>query len=144
MARTNPQEYAEKWSRRLRGATEDIRRGVNRVDVAPGEKAAAAQDAMLQNLTEAVNSGLWASQVRAVSLADWKEATLNKGVARIPQGVEAATPKMVQIAQELLPAVDAAAEAAKRMPNVTLEDRINRMVTFAREMHERAPRRRRT
>lgn len=144
MAKVTPQEYAEKWSRRLRGATEDIRRGVNRVDVAPGELAANAQDAMLQNLTEAINSGLWASRVRAVSLADWKEATLTKGVARIPSGVEAATPKMAKMAQELLPAIDAAAEAANRLPKVTLEDSIARMTTFVREMHARAPRRRQT
>lgn len=144
MARVTPQEYAEKWARRLRGATEDIRRGVERVDTAPGERAAAAQDALLANFAEAVNSGMWANRVRGVSLQDWKQATINKGIQRIGQGVETAQPKMAQVASELLPAVDAAAAAARALPKVTLEDSINRMATFAREMHRRAPRRRGT
>lgn len=142
MARVTPTEYAEKWARRLRGATEDIRRGVERVDTAPGELAAANQEALVQNFVESVNSGLWASRVRGVSLADWKEATITKGIARIGQGVESAQPKMARIAAELLPAVDAAAAAANAMPKVTLEDSIARMTTFVREMHRRAPRRR--
>jgi len=141
MARVTPQEYAEKWARRLRGATEDIRRGVQRVTVAPGEAAAANQEAMLTNLVESINSGLWASRVRGVSLQAWQNATITKGLQRIPQGVEASQEKMARIAQELLPAVDAAAEAARAIPKVTLEDSIQRMTVFVREMHRRAPRR---
>lgn len=141
MARVTPAQYAEKWSRRLRGATEDIRNGVNRVTIAPGEQAAESQDALLANFAEAVNSGLWASRVRAVSLQDWKAATIGKGIPRIAQGVEAATPKMERMAAVLLPAVDAAAEAARAIPKVTLEDSIQRMTVFVREMHRRAPRR---
>ena len=144
MAKVTPQEYGEKWSRRLRGATEDIRRGVNNVTEAPGEKAALAQDALLQNWVESVNSGLWASRVRGVTLQDWKTATLEKGLARIPSGVEAATPKMIQMATVLLPAIDQAAEEANRLPKVTLEDSIQRMTVFVRRMHELAPRRRQT
>lgn len=142
MARVTPTEYAEKWARRLRGATEDIRRGVERVDTAPGELAVQNQEALVQNFVESVNSGLWAARTRGVSLADWKAATIDKGIARIGQGVEAAQPKMARIAAELLPAVDAAAEAARALPKVTLEDGIQRMTTFVREMHRRAPRRR--
>lgn len=142
MAKVTPEEFAEKWARRLRGATEDIRRGIERVDTAPGELAAAQQEAMLQNFIESVNSGLWASRVRSVSLQDWKKAAIDKGLARIPAGVEAAQPKMARIAAELLPAVDAAAAKARAMPKVTLEDSIARMTMFVREMHRTAPRRR--
>lgn len=142
MARVTPQEYAEKWARRLRGATEDIRRGIEKVTVAPGELAAQQQEAMLTNFVEAVNSGLWASRVQSVSLQDWKDAAINKGINRIGAGVEAAQPKMARIAAELLPAVDAAAAVAHAMPKVTLEDSIARMVAFTRAMHENAPRRR--
>ena len=136
MARVNPQEYAEKWARRLRGATEDIRRGVEKVSEAPGEKAAQNQEALIQNFVESVNSGRWAARVRGVSLADWKQATIDKGIPRIGQGVESAQPKMARIAAELLPAVDAAAAAARALPKVTLEDSIQRMTTFVRKMAE--------
>lgn len=142
MARVSAQEYADKWARRLRGATEDIRRGVERVDTAPGEAAAAQQEALIQNFMQSVNSGVWAARTRGVSLQDWKASTINKGIARIGQGVESAQPKMARVAAELLPAVDAAASAARALPKVTLEDSIQRMATFAREMSRRAPRRR--
>lgn len=141
MARVTPQEYAEKWGRRLRGATEDIRRGIDRVQTAPGELAAAQQEALLTNFQAAVNSGMWANRVRSVSLSEWQAAARDKGLPRIPQGVEAATPKMARMAAELLPAVDAAAAAANALPKVTLEDSIQRMTVFVREMHRRAPRR---
>ena len=142
MAKVTAAEYADKWARRLRGATEDIRRGIERVDTAPGEKAAQSQDALVQNFMESVNSGLWANRVRSVSLADWKNAASNKGIARIGAGVEQAQPKMQRIANDLLPAVDAAAAKARALPKVTLEDSINRMTTFVREMARTAPRKR--
>lgn len=141
MAKVTAQEYAEKWARRLRGATEDVRRGVQRVQEAPGEAAARNQEALLQNFVNSVNSGVWAARVRGVSLQEWQERTLTKGLSRLPQGVEAAQPKMQAVAQDLLPAIDAAAAAARALPKVTLEDSINRMTTFVREMSKRAPRR---
>lgn len=134
MARTTPAEFAEKWKRRLSGATEDIRRGIDRVTIAPGEQAAAAQDAMLQNTTEAIASGRWANRTRSVSLNEWKSAARDKGVGRIASGTQAAEAKMARVAQELLPAVDAAAAAARAIPKVTIEDSINRAATFMRQM----------
>lgn len=141
MARVTPQEYAEKWARRLKASSEDVRRGIDRVSVAPGEAAAANQEALLTNFVDSVNSGLWAARVRGVSLQEWKAAAKDKGIPRIAQGVDAAGPKMVAIAGPLLEAVDAAAAAANALPKVTLEDSIQRMTTFVREMHRRAPRR---
>lgn len=136
MARVNAQEYAEKWKRRLSGATEDVRRGIERTTVAPGAAAAAASDAMLRNLTSSVTSGRWARKVGAVSLADWKGAAITKGIARIPSGAAAAEAKMARVAQTLLPAVDAAAAAARAIPKVTIEDSVNRAATFMRQMRQ--------
>ena len=136
MARVNATEFAEKWARRTRAATEDVRRGVERVTEAPGEKAAQNEAALIQNFVESVNSGRWARKVRAVSLEDWKKSTIDKGIPRIASGVENAQPKMARIAAELLPAVDAAAAAAHALPKVTLEDSIARMTTFVRKMAE--------
>lgn len=136
MARVNPQEFADKWRRRIGAATEDMRRGIERTTVAPGERAAANQDAMINGINEAVNSGRWARRVRGVTLQEWKDATINKGVGRVAQGAQAAESKMVRVAQELLPAVDAAAAEARALPKVTIEDSINRAATFMRRMRE--------
>lgn len=137
MAKVTPDEYAEKWARRLKGSTEDIRRGVEKVTVAPGIAAAKSAEKMLARLTEAVQSGMWANQVGAVSLDDWKTAFNVKGIGRIAAGVDAATPSQVVMATKLLKAVDESAAIANALPKVTLEDSINRMTTFVREMNKR-------
>ena len=134
MARVTPQEYADKWKRRLSQSTEDVRRGIERVNVAPGAAAAANQAAMLQNVQNAITSGRWARRVSGVSLQDWKGAAINKGIARIPGGAQAAEAKMARVATELLPAVDAAASAARAIPKLTIEDSVNRAATFMRQM----------
>ena len=134
MARVTPQEYADKWKRRLSGSTEDIRRGIDKVTVAPGQSAAAAQDRMLNGVTEAVASGRWARKTAAVPLEAWKGAAKDKGLARIGSGATAAEAKMARVAQTLLPAVDAAAAAARAMPKNTIDDSIARAGEFMRRM----------
>lgn len=136
MARVTPAEFADKWKRRLSASTEDIRRGIERVQTAPGEQAAANEDGMLRGVTEAVTSGRWANRVRSVSLSDWKGAALNKGLPRVASGAAAAENKMARVAAELLPAVDAAAAEANAMPKGTIEDSIARAGTYMRRMHE--------
>jgi hypothetical protein len=137
MAKVTAEEYAEKWGRRLSGATADITRGIDRTTEAPGLKAAKAQDKMLSKVTEAVSSGRWAKKVGAVSLEDWKNAAKNKGVGRISQGVQSALPSQAAMAAKLLAAVDAAVAAVKVMPSTTLEDNIARSATYMREMAKR-------
>jgi hypothetical protein len=134
MARVDPNEYAEKWGRRLKSATEDVRRGISRVSTAPGLDAVKQQDKLVSNFQESVSSGRWASATRAVSLADWQRAASEKGVNRIAAGVDAALPQQAAMAQRLLAATDAAVAKVKALSSTTLDDNINRMVTFSREM----------
>lgn len=134
MAKVTPQEYAEKWGRRLKGSTEDIRRGINRVSEAPGVAAARQADLMLAKVTESISSGRWAAKVAAVPLDEWKKKTAEKGLGRIASGVDAAQATQVQMATELLANVDAAVAVVNQTPRGTLEDNITRMTTFTREM----------
>lgn len=138
MARVTPQEYADKWQRRLSGAGEDIRKGIAKVTVAPGIAAAAAQDLMAQNTMAAITSGKWARRTAAVPLQAWKDAASNKGVARVAQGAQAAQAKMAATAQWLLPAVDAAAAAANALPKGGIENSIARAAAFMRNMSDAA------
>lgn len=141
MARVDAQGYAEKWSRRLKGATPDIQAGIKRVATAPGVAAAQQQSAMLANLQARVADGTWARRVAGVSLQDWQAAALNKGVNRITAGVDAAQAKVAAGAQTLLAAVDAAVSVTNQRARGSLEDNINRATTFMREMSKRAPKR---
>lgn len=135
MAKVTAQEYVEDWSRNLKGATERIKRGINRVTEAPGAKAAAQKELLKMKLIEAIDSGKWSERVAGVTLDEWKDKILSKGVNRIAAGVDAAKSKQVAMAGNLLAAVDSAVAEANRTPRGTLEDNINRMTTYVRAMH---------
>ena len=134
--KVNASEYAEKWGRNLKAATTDIRRGVERVSEAPGIQAARKADKMLAGITAAIQDGTWQNAVAAVSLEDWKRATIDKGINRIPLGVDGAMQKQTQMAEKLLAAVETVKNRVDQMPDTTLEDRINKSVAFQRGMSE--------
>jgi hypothetical protein len=141
MARVNAQEWLDKWGRRLNSAGQDIQAGVKRVTTAPGQLAAQSQPLMLQRLTEAINNGTWARNVSAVSLADWQNDFINKGIPRIAQGVTQAQKSKAQVIGELLTAVDNAASAARALPKGNIEQSIARAAAFMRSMQQNAPKR---
>ena len=100
------------------------------------EKAAAKKDKMLTNLTAAVNSGKWEAGLKRVSLEDWKRAARDIGVNRIAAGIDGAKSKVIAFAEVLLPHIDRGLDKIKSMPDVTLDDNINRMTSFIRHMSE--------
>jgi len=134
MAKLTPQEYAEKQASRLKSATTDIRRGVEKVTEAPTVKAALAKDKMRARLLARIDDGTWERRLRAVTLEEWKRKMLDVGVNRIAAGIDAANAKVVSFAEQLLPAVDAAKAKIAGMPSLTIEDSINRMTGYIREM----------
>lgn len=141
MARLTPDEYVNKWGRRLKGATQDIRAGIDRVTIAPGVKAAAQQETMRRKLNESIDDGTWSASVKAVTVDQWKDAAKSKGVDRIAAGVDSALPRQAAMAGKLLAAVDAAKAEADKTPRGTLADNMTRMNTFVQEMAKRKLRR---
>lgn len=134
MARLTAQQAREKHARNLKAASQDIINGVNAVTVAPGQQAAAKASKMLNNLTEAVNSGKWARRVASVPVEEWRKKMIDKGIPRISSGIDAAAGKVEAFFGELLPFQDSLNNQIKSMPDLTLEDNINRMTTFVRGM----------
>lgn len=132
--RVTPEQLAEKWGRRLKGATEDIRQGIARVDVAPGRRAAEQADKWQQRLSLPETKRKWAARVAAVSLEDWKSAILNKGLIRIAAGVDGAMPKMEKFAAALISYQNSGLTELERMPDLTLEDSISRQTWWTRYM----------
>ena len=132
--RTSPEEYADKLIRRTQGASQDYTAGIRRVTQAPGAAAAAKEAKYLTGVQEAVASGLWKQRVGSVSLADWQQASVEKGAARLGAGVAASRAKIVSTATQLLAAVDSARSKVRSMPDTTLQDRINRSVAYQTEM----------
>ena len=134
MAKLTATEFQEKHARRLKAAVEDVRKGIDRVTENPCEKAAAKQDKMLTNLTAAVSSGKWAAGLKRVSLEDWKKKARDIGVNRIAAGIDGAKDKTIAFAEQLLPHIDREKAKIAAMPDVTLDDNINRMTSFVRGM----------
>jgi hypothetical protein len=127
-------QYQEKHARRLKASIPDITTGVAAVTVAPGGLAAAKQAKMIDRLTASVTSGKWAAKVSAVTLADWKTATTNKGIPRISGGIDGAAAKVTAFATRLLPFETTLQSTVNALPDVTLEDSIARMTAWVRGM----------
>ncbi len=129
-----PVEFQEKHSRRLKAASVDMRTGVEKITVSPTAQAAEKIDKMRAHLIEAIDSGKTARRLKAVSLEEWKSKMLTKGVGRVAEGIDQAKDKVIGFAEQLLPAVAAAQAEIKALPDLTLEDNINRMTTYIRRM----------
>ena len=135
-AQKNPSTVATKWAQNLGASTPSMQNGANAVQTAPGVAAAAAAPKMLQKVTAAIQSGKYANRVQSVSLGDWKNAYIQKGIPRVAQGAQQATPKMQAFYQEFLPVAAAVSQEVSSMPNATLEDAIARSATAIRRFAE--------
>jgi hypothetical protein len=125
---------AEKWVRRTQAASQDMVNGVNAVTVNPAQQAIAKEQKLLNNITESITSGKWRRGMQAVTLESWKQAMIQKGAPRVAQGVQSAQGKYEAFQAELIPYQDQLQSKLANMPDLTLEDSINRAVTWMRGM----------
>jgi len=132
--KVTPAQFVEKHARRTKAALEDMRAGVSRVTEAPGVKAAAKADKMKANLVAALDSGKWQARVASVSVEDWRTAMLEKGVGRVPAGIDAAAAKVGQFAEQLLAHESGLKDKIDGMPDLTLEDSVSRASEWIRGM----------
>lgn len=130
-----PNDISDKWNRRMKGAVSDIQKGIDGVTESPMEKAASKKDKMLQNLTASVNNGKWEAGLRKVNLADWKQMTKEKVGARLGTGVDQAMNKRRTFDQYLVNQLNAVLPEIAQMPDMTLEDSVNRVRRVMEHMH---------
>ena len=129
-----PEQIAEKQMRRTKAATQDMVAGVNNVTVAPGKQAVAKKQKAIQNWNDAMNSGKWEKGLNRVSLEDWKKSMIEKGVGRVSAGVDASKDKLVSFYSELLPFQADLSKKIENLPDLTVEDSIQRSATWIRGM----------
>jgi hypothetical protein len=129
-----PQDMNKKWSTAMKNAIPYIQQGVNNVTESPMAKAALKADKMLNNLTQAVQSGRWATALNNVSLQSWKDVTSKKITSSLSAGVDAAQQKQTAFATWLIGVENAGLAQIASMPDVTLDDSINRSVAWQRYM----------
>jgi len=137
MAKLTPEEFAKKWAKRLKAATSEMKDGVNRVTEAPSVAAIKAQEKMLANLIESIEDGTWAKRLGNVSLTDWQNAFIDKGIPRISKGVDGADGKMKDFGSWLNERIDSGQSKIDKMPDLTLDDSVARAETWIRHMAEK-------
>jgi len=132
MARRTPAGVAEKWARNLKGATEEIRRGVAAVTESPPQKAAENMDKIRERWLASLDR--MREGLMGVPVEEWRRLT-EAGIGKISIGVDAkGKARMERAMTGLLPHIEAGQAKLRGMPSVTLEDNIARMDVFIRHM----------
>lgn len=132
MAQHDPQTVADRWAQNLGSATAKIQSGVQSVTTSPAQSAAAHADLWQQRIADPATKAKFQASLSRISLADWQQAMLGKGLNRISSGAQAAKPKFASFLSSFLPFIEGVASRVRQMPKATLEDRINRAVAQIR------------
>lgn len=130
------QQVTDKWVRNLSAAGQDIQAGVQAVRDNPAQAAIAKQAKMRQNILAAIDSGKWAAGLQNVTLQQWQNAMIQKGLPRIATGAQAAQTKFSQFMTKLLTYQEGLSGEIDAMPDLTLQDNINRMVAWTQGMSQ--------
>lgn len=136
MPRVSATEGAAKWARRTKAAVSDMTAGVDRVTESPMAAAVEKLDKMLSRFEEAIRSGKVERGLARTSLADWKNAMKNVGAGRVASGVDGkGTSKMESFAREFYAHLERVEEEVAAMPDLTIEDAVNRAAHVIRRNH---------
>ena len=125
-----PQDIAANWASRLAQSGDKITKGVQAVTVAPGQAAARQADVWANNTVASKDK--WRTRVAGVTLQEWQQAIVNKGVPRIASGAQASQGKFADFMTRLLPHIDSVKGTLPARG--TLDQNIDRMVRFSRGM----------
>ena len=129
-----PQQIAEKHNRRTKAAVQDLIAGVNNVETNPAQQAIKKKAKLLQNWNDAMQSGKWERGMGRVTLEGWKASMIDKGAGRISAGLDASMGKTTEFFAELIPFQNDLSKKVDALPDLTIEDSINRAATWIRGM----------
>jgi hypothetical protein len=130
------QTVAAKWRQRASAAQQDYLEGVANTDKDPTALAIAAGPRLLANFTDAFNSGRWANGLRRTGKSGWQNGVATKGGANYANGVQAAEAKVADAFGPLLAFEQNLLNEIGSMPNVTDNDRDQRMLRWAQRMRK--------
>lgn len=128
---STPDQAAADWVAGLSSKTAKMTAGAQAVTVSPGQAAARQAQAYVQGVQ--ANLQKWQTNVGRVTLADWQQAYVQKGVPRIATGAQASQAKFSQFMSQLLPFVE---RGRSSLPaRGTFEQNLTRMTSWAQYMH---------
>lgn len=128
--RVSPQQATAKWLSRIQAATQEITQGVERVQTAPGQAAAAKFQKWVTGVQESAQK--WRRNVARVSLQEWQDSMKQIGIPRVAQGAQAKQGKVERFQSEFFPYLEAGMRQVASMPDTTLEDRIAKATAMMR------------
>jgi len=123
-------DASKSWAAGMASSTDKIKRGIMAVTESPTEKAANAVDRQVQGVIRAAQSGKTAGSLRRVSLQEWKDAAIQKGLNRIGAGATQAQGKFTNFMSQFLPFLQQGVQSLP--PRGDLEANINRATQMMR------------
>lgn len=111
-------DAAQKWQNAMGSmqTQQNYVDGVNNTTVNPMQLAADAEQAYLQGVQDAVNSGRRTAKLLAVPVATWKANATGKGAQRLASGAQAALPKVQAHFQKWGPVYSQISQHVATMP----------------------------
>uniref|UniRef100_A0A6H1ZX97 Uncharacterized protein n=1 Tax=viral metagenome TaxID=1070528 RepID=A0A6H1ZX97_9ZZZZ len=129
---------AERWAKkqieRARVAGPEYEEGVKAPERDPIKAAIAANEKRVANLQRSITDRTWEKTMGKLTMADWQEPTLAKGVARFPAGVEAAEKKITNFVTKFRPLLDGIQSRVRAMPQATDAQREARVLENLRSL----------
>lgn len=130
------QAVAAKWKQRTAAASQDYADGVANTDKDPTALAIQGGQRYINNVTASFQSGKWANGLRKVGKQGWQAAVAAKGVQNFANGVNNAEAKVADSFASLLSFEQGLLNTVSGMPNVTDNDREQRMLAWVRGMRQ--------
>ena len=96
--------------------------------MAPGVSAAKQSATWIAKLQASVPK--WTKNVAAVSLSDWQNAMISRGIPNIASGVQAKQGNYQAFASKFYPYLATGVAQVKAMPKTSLQDGVNRAVAM--------------
>jgi hypothetical protein len=132
MKNVSPTQAASNWANGMANSSQKLTAGINAVTVSPTSLAAGRIDAMVAGIQRAAASGKIAAGLNAVSLQEWQQAMLTKGVPRVAAGAQAAKNKVQAFFTQFLPYLQQGVQALQATPRGDLETNIARAAAMMR------------
>ena len=132
------QQVVAKWSANGASSADAVRAGVNGVTESPMDKAAAAKDRWLAGIQKAAQSGKWENRLRAVTLAQWKEAMVQKGIPNMTTAYNSdlVKRKFSTFMTTWLPFARDIGKQARAMPRGTIQQSIARATFVIQKFYD--------
>ena len=132
----NAAQSLAKWKRNAGNAAEDFKAGVRAVTSSPTAKAALNVDKYARGVQDAVSSGRFVNACNAVTLADWQQATVEKGSRNYANGIASISPKAQKAMADQQQYAEQVKQEISTMANTTEGDNEARMLMAVRKMRE--------